>query len=463
MDAIAFSRYLLSVNERVLRCDGRIIALPPKAIDVLEVLLRTPNAVVSKQRLIEAVWGDAPVEEGNLIHVIFRLRRAFEDADATVRIETVPRRGYRLVIPVTSDATVNNVHPLPKAPFALGAVALAFVVIFAASQIRHDSTAESILVQRAYTTWFLAKSTDDVEKSIAEFRSALHRAPGNAAAHAGLAYALISLALRESDPVQASVDARTALIEARRAIALDDSIADGHAALAQADVEFGDPLRAEAEFRKAVALDPQSVEARTWYGAFLFARGRAHEARAQFEAAQAQNSAWSEPGDNLALLAYLRRDYQRADAIASESLELAPDDAYARFVRALSEAVTAPSRSAADARLLVRAHPNDALGAYALLSYLEIRRGDERTGQSDLEHARSIVRRERVVSDPLTLISFAGTLAAEHQTDAAFAWLDRMTAGERLLYRGRCPPRPLAPYGGVLQMGCRRVSDLIHA
>ena len=75
---------------------GRVIALQPRERDMLEALLRAQPVVMSKDRLLDAVWGiDAP-HDGNVVEVyVSALRRKI----GAVRIQTVRGLGYRLVDP----------------------------------------------------------------------------------------------------------------------------------------------------------------------------------------------------------------------------------------------------------------------------------------------------------------------------------------------------------------------------
>jgi Tol biopolymer transport system component/DNA-binding winged helix-turn-helix (wHTH) protein len=81
--------------------DGAEVALPPRALGVLEALVNQAGDVVSKQRLIEAVWKDAFVTEASLLEAIKVLREALgDDRLNPTYIQTVHRRGYRFIAPV---------------------------------------------------------------------------------------------------------------------------------------------------------------------------------------------------------------------------------------------------------------------------------------------------------------------------------------------------------------------------
>lgn len=61
-----FGLYRLDPAGRSLTEGGQVIALPPKAVEVLTALVRQPSSVVTKQSLMESVWPDTFVEDANL-------------------------------------------------------------------------------------------------------------------------------------------------------------------------------------------------------------------------------------------------------------------------------------------------------------------------------------------------------------------------------------------------------------
>lgn len=72
------------------------VTLPPKAVETLVVLVENRGEIVSKDDLIEAVWKDAFVEDSNLSHYLYVLRKALGARnDGKPYIETLRRRGYR--------------------------------------------------------------------------------------------------------------------------------------------------------------------------------------------------------------------------------------------------------------------------------------------------------------------------------------------------------------------------------
>lgn len=93
-----FGPFQLDTSRSELRCGSESIHLPPKAWQVLCYLADRPGALVGRRELLDAVWGDAAVVPQVLTNTIAQLRRALEAAGGVNPIETVPRRGFRLVV-----------------------------------------------------------------------------------------------------------------------------------------------------------------------------------------------------------------------------------------------------------------------------------------------------------------------------------------------------------------------------
>src|SRR4026207_861426 len=97
-----FGRFRVKADERVLRRGEELVSLTPKAFDILLALLENEGRIVNKNDLMKKVWPNTFVEEGNLTQNVSLLRKALgESANGPQFIETVPRRGYRFVAPVS--------------------------------------------------------------------------------------------------------------------------------------------------------------------------------------------------------------------------------------------------------------------------------------------------------------------------------------------------------------------------
>jgi DNA-binding winged helix-turn-helix (wHTH) protein len=98
MASLRFDRFELDEADARLTCAGQPVALPPKPFDVLCVLARAPRMLVTKNALLDAVWGHRFVTESVLKSAISEVRAALGDDPKQPRyIETVSRRGYRFI------------------------------------------------------------------------------------------------------------------------------------------------------------------------------------------------------------------------------------------------------------------------------------------------------------------------------------------------------------------------------
>src|SRR5215211_8502511 len=103
-------------KRRLQRVDGTAVALTPRVFDTLLYMVEHHDAVLDKERIMEAVWPDWIVEENNLAQAISKLRQVFgETPGSHSYIVTVPGRGYRFVAEVkertngaVKDETANG-------------------------------------------------------------------------------------------------------------------------------------------------------------------------------------------------------------------------------------------------------------------------------------------------------------------------------------------------------------------
>jgi len=100
-----FGPFRVDPEKEILQRAGEPIPLTPKTFQILLVLVRHSNEVVTKEDLMKTVWPDTFVEEANLSRNIFMLRKALGERPQDHRyVVTVPGRGYRLA---------ENVHLVP--------------------------------------------------------------------------------------------------------------------------------------------------------------------------------------------------------------------------------------------------------------------------------------------------------------------------------------------------------------
>lgn len=105
-----FGPFRLNVTERLLHRNDELVPLPAKIIDTLIALVEKQGHVVTKDELLQTLWPNIFVEEGSLTQNISLLRRALaaENGNGHQYIETIPKRGYRFIVPTPDEAAVSS-------------------------------------------------------------------------------------------------------------------------------------------------------------------------------------------------------------------------------------------------------------------------------------------------------------------------------------------------------------------
>lgn len=121
-ESYEFGPFRLDVNRRVLTRENQPVALAPKTLDLLLLLVRSPGRAFSKQALMASLWPDTFVEEANLSFQISTLRKVLGNGGPPW-IETVPKHGYRfsgdvIVLPQGNLESPTPAVAVPAPPMA---------------------------------------------------------------------------------------------------------------------------------------------------------------------------------------------------------------------------------------------------------------------------------------------------------------------------------------------------------
>jgi len=127
--------WLVQPSLNTISRNGSNLRLEPKTMEVLVCLAQSGGEVASKEKLIAEVWPDTFVGDDALIRCVSGLRRALEDDAKSPRmIETIPKRGYRLLEKVERITPVEAARPQPKKKTKIvWGVAIAALVLAGAS------------------------------------------------------------------------------------------------------------------------------------------------------------------------------------------------------------------------------------------------------------------------------------------------------------------------------------------
>jgi DNA-binding winged helix-turn-helix (wHTH) protein/Tfp pilus assembly protein PilF len=263
---------------------GARVRLSRRTLELLALLAREPGEIVSAQALRESLWPAGFVEDGNLTQHVYLLRQALR-ADPRVRIETLPRRGYRLNVSSPEPAPA----PPAKAARAIARWAFAAVVGFALLEIAGASlhaanAAPPAEALRAFQLGRLAwERRDPHSLDLAQqyFGRTVHLAPGDARGYAGLAAVEAIRGDRSEHGRMMGVHFARAEQYARSALARDWRNADAYDVLGLVAEERHDSKRAESFFQNAQTLDATNAYAHIWYGVLLAGRDKLDEARGE--------------------------------------------------------------------------------------------------------------------------------------------------------------------------------------
>lgn len=178
--------------------EGADRALEPKVMDLLILLASRPGDVVPHEEMLTALWPNMVVGDDTLARCVSKLRKALgDDPKAPRYIETISKRGYRLIAPVgQSKAQAVALQRRGWAWVAGGAAVIAVIVVFIVLEApRKPSPRDVALIERAQDAYFQFTRTEN-ETAIALYERVLVNEPNNATASAGLARALVQRVLR---------------------------------------------------------------------------------------------------------------------------------------------------------------------------------------------------------------------------------------------------------------------------
>jgi DNA-binding winged helix-turn-helix (wHTH) protein/Tfp pilus assembly protein PilF len=235
LSTLVFEPFALDPSRRRLTRAGEPVAVSERQLDVLLRLLAQPGQVVAKDDLIAAAWKDVAVADNSLEQAISALRRVLgTPPSGRAYIETLPRRGYRFGVAVERKAVRET-----------------------------DAGLDALLApHRAFVEGRAALETleaGQVARALQAFESAIAAAPDYAAAHVGLANALLMrFEMTRSDPAPDAASLSQSIDHAREACRLDARSAEGWATLGFVLGRSGARVDALAAAGRGVALEPDN-------------------------------------------------------------------------------------------------------------------------------------------------------------------------------------------------------------
>jgi serine/threonine protein kinase/tetratricopeptide (TPR) repeat protein len=262
-------------------------------------------------------------------------------------------------------------------------------------------------------------SDEDLNKAVEQFQKAITLDPTYAPAYAGLALCYNTSGYRGNQPAYESFPSARAA--ARRALELDEGLAEAHAVLGQVMFQADwDWAGAERELRRAIDLDPGSSDAHAAYAFYLLSVGRTASAVQEYKRAQELDPLTPGRTFNVGIALYYARRYDDSLVQLKKALEMDPADAWTRMMfgwnyvhkRMYSEAMDACDKA-------VEASPEDpnVLGVCGNVSGLA---GKRPQALALLERLKNLSTRRYV--DPYNMALVCDGVA---DNDCTMDWLER--------------------------------------
>jgi DNA-binding winged helix-turn-helix (wHTH) protein/Tfp pilus assembly protein PilF len=346
-----FGDFRLESETPSLWRDESLVPLPPKALEMLLLLVRRRDMIVSREELLNTIWHNTFVEEGNINYTVSLLRKTLDKDDKGRFIQTVPKRGYRFVADVlevsTNGHAENAVQPVeaaiateqqrPRTPWHLIGIVLLGVLFVSGfviwrsldkgkkpSEVLTRQPTDNPDAFRAYVRGRAildAKNPDNFEKAIDEFQKAVAMDPTFALAYAGLANASTRRGFNASGMSAQEFYARSKAL-AEKALSLDPEVPEAYAALATVKrIYYWDWAGAEHDFKRAIELNPNHARAHVGYALLLSCLGRGDDALAEIKRAMEIDPLSQDVKSGYLTVLEGRGEYKEALAQAQENVK----------------------------------------------------------------------------------------------------------------------------------------------
>ena len=281
---------------------------------------------------------------------------------------------------------------------------------------------------------FNKRTPEGFQRALDFFTRSVHRDPTYAPAYAGLADCYMLGGMKALPRNESMMRARS---EAQKALALDDSLAEGHASLASVAFRWDwDWAAAERGFDQAIKLNPGDVSVRHRYSFFLAAMHRLDDALVHIRRASELDPLSLVVSVGLGRILDLARRHDEAIEQFGKTLDMEPNFAEAHFDLAMAYRHKGLYAEAVDAtRRALELSPHSLLYD-SHLAHLFARLGRE-------EEARAILHRFEAQSSDVYISPslFAWVLLGLGEKESAMRWLDKMyeERAAELIYLGVDP------------------------
>ncbi len=263
------------------------------------------------------------------------------------------------------------------------------------------------------------RTRDGYQKSVDYFKQAIEIDPAYAQAYVGLGNSSSFLGGHDrASEVEAFSKARAT---AKKALELDETLAEAHASLGLVAMNFDwNWSETEKEFRRAIELNPNYATAHQWYGEFLACMGRFDEGIAELKRAQELDPLSIIINTDMGKVYMLARRYDEAISQYRRTLEMDPEFEVAHGLLAMTYSEKGMHEEALGELRKIKHLESDPL-YLSYLVYVNAIAGRPGEARRALERIRQMSKQTYV--SPLTN---ALAYAALRDNDQAFRWFDRV-------------------------------------
>ncbi len=254
---------VVDLNQGYITKAGGTMRLEPLVIDLLKILLKQPNEVVSKTDILEQLWSGKYVNDEALTKLISKLRKAFDDDPKKPQyIKTIPKKGYVLLFDTnhTTNPKIQKPPALRNKPI-YWITALPLLLVFSLSfyffKIQPQTPTKLNNIERLYDraeSHYYQYSRVENESALKLYEKIIATDPNHALSQSGLANALVQKTLRWPNKINEPAIKHTNLTDAIETGRLDNE---------NAQLQL---TRAEGLAKRATVLAPESAKAQRTLG-----------------------------------------------------------------------------------------------------------------------------------------------------------------------------------------------------
>ncbi len=262
------------------------------------------------------------------------------------------------------------------------------------------------------------RTPESIRKGIEHFQQAIALDPAFAPAHAGLGGCFSLLGFYSMEPAKEVFPRAKAAL--RRALEMDDRLAEAHAVLGLAASFFDwDWTTGEKEFRRAIEIDPDNSLPRYYYAMHLSVLGRFEEALQQAKRAEALDPLSPAMSSGTGFSLVHARRYEEAIAQLRKCLDLDPNFYLGRGWLGLAYHYSGQLQEAISEYQTALALAPGNPAPMAWMGHAHAMAGDRQQALKTIEELRALSARQHVSSDLIAMV-YAGL-----DPDEMFAWLDK--------------------------------------